>query len=671
MSTTVVTDPGAGTDDAVLVGARGGGRWGFGHVPALDGLRGAAVAGVLAYHAGHLTGGYLGVDLFFVISGYLITSLLLAEHLTTTTIALRSFWVRRARRLLPAVLLLLVGIAVYARVVARPVDLATIRGDGLATLFYVANWRTILHGSSYWDISLAPSPLQHTWSLAIEEQFYLVWPLAVVGLARLGRGRSTDLAGRVLRTAVPLSLLSVALFVGLHHAGASTTRLYEGTDTRAAALLFGVVLAALRSRSPRGAGSVSSDLAARRARLLTEASGIVAAVLLATLWVSLDGQSPWLYRGGLPLASLLATVVLAAAAVPSSPVLGRVLSVAPLRWLGLISYGLYLWHWPIYQTIDQHNGSLPLIPDGYVFTGPGLVGLKVVLSVVAAIASYVVLEQPIRHGAFRGWAGGALAAGGMAVAAVAILWGTAGAVDVPDNSSMVGQPDVHLVEAPTMAFVGDSVAQSIARPVVEDPGRYGVNPVNLTRPGCSIVTQGRKATNFGGVPAQPAPCLEDPAAAMREAKPDVVFLLLGARPNDFIQAPDGAWVRACDPRFDEAYRSSTRAVVQALGAGGRPVVLGTIVAGGRNALVIEGAEERSACVNKILQGLADELPNGHLVDLSALVCPDGPGHPCREDLDGAPIRTDGLHYDAGEGGARVADWVVARSLEAAGLEPGS
>lgn len=251
----------------------------------------------------------------------------------------------------------------------------------------------------------------------------------------------------------------------------------------------------------------------------------------------------------------------------------------------------------------------------------------------------------------------------MAVAAVAILWGTTGAVDVPDNSSLVGQPEVHLVKAPTMAFVGDSVAQSIARPVVEDPGRYGVNPVNLTRPGCSIVTQGRKATNFGGVPAQPAPCLEDPAAAIREAKPDVVFLLLGARPNDFIQAPDGAWVRACDPRFDEAYRTSTRAVVQALGAGGRPVVLGTIVAGGRNTLVIEGAEERSgAFVNKILEGLADELPDGHLVDLSALVCPDGPGQPCpRGPRRGAdPHRRPALRRRRGRGpGGRLGGGAVA------------
>jgi len=163
--------------------------WGFGHVPALDGLRGAAVAAVLLYHAGYLDGGYLGVDLFFVLSGYLITSLLLAERDATGQIALQAFWIRRFRRLMPALLLMLCGVALYAAILARPIDLPGIRGDGLATLFYVANWHTIRQGTSYWAISLAPSPLQHTWSLAIEEQFYLAWPFVVYAITRVAGSR--------------------------------------------------------------------------------------------------------------------------------------------------------------------------------------------------------------------------------------------------------------------------------------------------------------------------------------------------------------------------------------------------------------------------------------------------------------------------------------------------
>ena len=257
----------------------GSGRWGFSHVPALDGLRGAAVVAVLLYHGGYLEGGYLGVDLFFVLSGYLITSLLLAEQRATGAIRLRTFWVRRIRRLVPALLLVLAGVAVYAWLWATPVDLTTIRRDGLATLFYVANWHTILRGVSYWDISLAPSPLQHTWSLAIEEQFYLVWPLVVAGLARFGRAAA---AQRLLRLCCLLAVVSAALFVALPLLGMSTTRAYEGTDTRATALVLGAAWAAYRMR--------------RRGRLLAGPSraadvvAIAAVVCLGIAWLELSGE---------------------------------------------------------------------------------------------------------------------------------------------------------------------------------------------------------------------------------------------------------------------------------------------------------------------------------------------------------------------------------------------
>jgi peptidoglycan/LPS O-acetylase OafA/YrhL len=630
----------------------GGGRWGFGHVPALDGLRGAAVVAVLLYHGGHLTGGYLGVDLFFVLSGYLITSLLLAEHRTNGSIDLGAFWARRARRLLPAVLVLLAGIAVYAWVVARPIDLGQIRADGLATLFYAANWHAIARGGSYWDISLAPSPLQHTWSLAIEEQFYLLWPLVVVGLAR----RSGALLERsVGRLAIGLSAVSVGLFVGLHLHGSSDTRVYEGTDTRAAALLLGVALAAYGPR-----------LRARLAGVALEAVGLLAAVALAGLWLRLEGTSPWLYRGGLPLASVLGVLVLVAASDAASPMLGRVLSFAPLRWVGLISYGLYLWHWPIYQAIDQRNGRLPGL-GGTELRGAALLAVKLGLSLAVAVASYVVVEQPVRRGALRGRAGIGVALGGMAVAGLLVVVSTTGAIAVPGEGDVVGQADTEVAGAPTVLFVGDSVAQSLVRPVVADPDRYGVNPVNRTRPGCSVVTQGRKATNFAGVPSQPAACLADPADTVRRAHPDVVLVLLGARPNDYIQAPDGRWVRACDPAFDRAYRESTRSFLRELGSSGATLVVGTVLRSGANALPVEGAEERIACVDRVLAALADEVPNGELLDLNDLVCPDGPGT-CVEELGGDPIRSDGLHYDDGPGGARVADWAVERALELAGLE---
>ena len=210
------------------------------HISALDGARGAAVAGVLLFHGGHLTGGYLGVDFFFTLSGFLITSLLLAEVARHNSVGLGAFWARRARRLLPALVVLMLGVAVYSRVIATPQELPQIRGDALATLAYSANWRSVFAHQSYFALFLSPSPLQHTWSLAIEEQFYLVWPLVFVALFA-AFSRAT--AKAVLVTSLVLAAASVLLTVVLYDAR-NTNRDYYGTDTRAAAILFGVALAA-------------------------------------------------------------------------------------------------------------------------------------------------------------------------------------------------------------------------------------------------------------------------------------------------------------------------------------------------------------------------------------------------------------------------------------------
>jgi peptidoglycan/LPS O-acetylase OafA/YrhL len=629
-----------------------GGRWGFGHVPALDGLRGLAVAGVLAYHLGHLKGGYLGVDLFFVLSGYLITSLLLAERASTGEVGLAAFWGRRFRRLLPALLVLLVGVAAYARWIARPVDVPGIRTDAFAALAYVANWHTILHGSSYWDISLAPSPLQHVWSLAIEEQFYLVWPLAFFLVAKRTTG---DLARRIMWIALVGAALSVAAFIGLHHWGASDTRVYEGTDTRAVALLLGVALAGWRRRPTDGQGSP----------IPLEVAGVAAAALLGGMWLFLDGQSRWVYRGGLPLASALAVVMVAASSDRRSPILGRVLSFSPLRWLGAISYGLYLWHWPVFQALDLKNGHLPLLGDR-VLGSHSLLAAKVLVSLAISIASYFLIEKPIRRGGWiRGWIGIPAAAAGMAVAALVILVGTANGVSLPKITAPVAKKaKVHIDHAPNFLVVGDSVAQSIVRPLIDDPARYGVNPINRAYVGCSVVAQGHQVHSFAGTDIAPAACFRNIDTELKGMHADVVFLLIGSRPNDSYGI-GGSFVQACDPAFDEAYTASTAAFIRKLGSTGAPVVVGTVAHSGKQAIPIQGSEERIDCVDRDIAAAVKLVPGSHVLDMNDLVCP-GSG-PCIEELGGDPIRTDGLHYDTGPGGDRVADWTIRHVLQLANV----
>ncbi len=344
------------------------------HLPALDGLRGLAVFGVLLFHDGRLDGGYLGVDLFFVLSGYLIHSLLLAEWSKAGTIDLKAFWVRRARRLFPALLALLPVVAVYADRLAKPEELDRIRKDGLATLAYVANWRAIFSGRSYWDMFQVPSPLEHTWSLAIEEQFYVVWPLLAFGVLYLSRGSRRVM----LAVSLALAVASGAAMVWLGN-HASTTRAYMGTDTRGVAILLGAALACVMADR----GTFKNDKAVRA----LDALGVVAALFLGLAWLRLDGQNPLLYRGGFFATELCVLVLIVCAAHGERSFVARTLAFRPIAWMGLISYGLYLWHWPIFVVLR---------PERIGLSGLGLSALRFVATFGIALVSYHFLEQPIR-----------------------------------------------------------------------------------------------------------------------------------------------------------------------------------------------------------------------------------------------------------------------------------
>lgn len=354
-------------------------------VVGLDGLRALAVALVILYHLAPpavMPGGFLGVDIFFVVSGFLITSLLLREKADTGRIALGAFWRRRARRLLPALGLLLITCCTAALAVGGDV-LVRLSTQVLGAITFSSNWLFIAGGSSYFDES-TPELFRNLWSLAVEEQFYLLWPLLVAfALLRLPR--------RARLAAVGAAALASAVAMALLWDPVDATRVYYGTDTHAFGLALGAVLALLaQTWSPRPLEW------ARWQRRALGVGGPVAVVLLVAAAALLPADSPLAYRGGLAAVAVLSAVAIAALLVPGSP-LGRVLELAPLRWIGRRSYGLYLWHWPVFVLVAA---ALPTWSrDGGEGWTLGLIALA--LTVGAATLSYALVEEPIRRRGFR------------------------------------------------------------------------------------------------------------------------------------------------------------------------------------------------------------------------------------------------------------------------------
>ena len=366
------------------------------HLRALDGLRGVAVVAVVVYHFAPRVapGGFLGVDLFFVLSGFLITSLLVNEWDKASRISLSTFWGRRARRLLPALFLVLAAVGTYSLLVGSRVDGEHVAQDGLSAFTYVANWHFISSGQSYIQqfVHSAPSPLRHMWSLAIEEQFYLIWPLLVVLVAKVvpknarRPGRRRSHFRRVVVTAcVGLGVLSLVRMITLYHPGGDVNRVYYGTDSRAFIILIGAALGALSMGVP--------TITRRRSRAVLIACGCVGAIGLVAAVVFTTTNSSYLYEGAYGAVALVMVVVLAAAAQPGKNPLARILETRTLVGLGLISYGVYLWHWPVSIWVTSQNTGVDGVPLFFV---------RSAITLAAALASYFLVEQPIRQGRLPG-----------------------------------------------------------------------------------------------------------------------------------------------------------------------------------------------------------------------------------------------------------------------------
>jgi peptidoglycan/LPS O-acetylase OafA/YrhL len=650
----------------------------LGYMPALDGVRGVAVLGVMAFHGGvsWLGGGFLSLDTFFVLSGFLITSLLITEWRSSGAIRLGAFWARRARRLLPALLLVLVFVVAYANWVAPAGTYPGLRLDALSTLFYVANWHFILVGSDYFARSGLPSPLTHTWSLAVEEQFYLVWPLVVLAALRLGRGLRT-----LMTISVVGAVASAVAMALLFRSGASITRLYFGTDTHGQSLLVGAILAvalagrtakSARADGPGGPGPSQSGnpawLASGRWATwwlpLLGAAGVVATGLL---WWRASFTSGLVWQGGVLVAALSTAAVLCSVVCAPASLLAAALSFRPLRYVGRISYGMYLWHYPLYQWIDGARTGL---------TGTPLLALRFGATVAVASASFFLVERPVRQHRllrqWRAWLVAPAAVGGVAAVLIVATTGPGaaapGAAPIPvrppiapttsARSPAVASDGSGESAAPTttVLMVGDSTAITLGLALSTHEQPYGASIVNQGTLGCGVAEMPQALTRSTVIAVPPGCNPSAPASSQWPAlwagsiaahKPQVVAVLAGRWEVSTVDW-DGRWTNIGDAAFARYVEQQLRLAVKVASSGGARVALLT-------APCYDGGEQpdgdpwpadspaRLATYNRLLaEAAASSGGVASVVNLDALVCPGGS---FVTSIDGVTVRApDGVHF---------------------------
>jgi len=719
----------------------------LGHIRGLDGIRALSVLAIIAFHTGlnSVPGGFYGVDSFFVLSGFLITSLLVKEWGGTGSIRLRRFWAGRARRLLPALFLLVAVIGIVLAVVPSVLATPHVLGDALSTVFYVSNWYSIHGGVTYFSLSSQPSPLLHTWSLAIEEQFYLVWPLVVLAVLKLGTarrarrvsGHPVEVLGGGQMLLVPRppvrrdpdwtrrrrlhvlfavaclgSLASAVVMVCLAPDG-YTTRAYYGTDTRAQALLVGAAIAIGLTLWREGS----------RRRWFTRLSSVLAiAGILGTaaLWATTTETSTFAFSGGFLVASLAAGAVVLGCAVAPRSLAVRLLELPPLPQWGRISYGVYLWYWPVLLVMTGqrlHWGVYPLFLA------------RVGITVAIAAISYDLVEMPIRRGALKHWRswiaapiGAAAAIGAVfistlvpvgatelqgtqlsVVAAHVVTSTTAATAATPPGQAATDPPTTtttapsYLTPAlpPTSAtkpvkvlFVGDSIAGSLGVGLALEARQYDVQIANEGTPGCSLSMQGQIRVLFYTVPPN-APCdvgnrpdslLTTWRAWVDSYNPDVVVYL--ARGETFDQDVGGQWQNLGQAAFDRYVESRYRQAVAVLGSRGASVVLmttpyydsGVPPAGGAWP---EDDPARVSIDNATMQAMAGSTPGAagggrvYVFDLSSVV---SPGRRYAASVDQVNVRcTDGVHFTRSGGiyvGIRLAPELAALGQAHAASSPG-
>ncbi|OMB97990.1 hypothetical protein A5739_01895 [Mycobacterium colombiense] len=628
-------------------------------IPALDGLRAIAVSLVLIGHGGipGVSGGFIGVDVFFVLSGFLITSLLLDELGRTGRIELTGFWIRRARRLLPALVLMVLTVAA-ARQLLPDRSLTGLRDDAIAAFIWMANWRFVAQKTDYFTQGAPPSPLQHTWSLGVEEQYYFVWPVLLITvtllLAARAKRRSTRATVGGVRFATFLiatvgALASAALAIVMTSDG-TRDRIYFGTDTRAQALLVGAASAALLVRDwpsmNRGWCMIRTRWGRRVARVLPliGLAGLAAATHYAT------GASGEFRHGLLIGVAIAAVIVIAPVALEQRGLVARALALRPLVWLGTISYGVYLWHWPIFLALNGERTG---------WSGLPLFAARCGATLVLAAASYWLLEQPIRR-----WRpsrvpllplAAATVASAAAVTLLVVPVGTGPAlreVGLPPGVSAVAavSPSPPGGSRPrdanrpfTVSVFGDSIGWTWMHYLPPTPGFTFLDHTVI---GCSLV-RGTPYRYIGQTLEQRSECDGWPirwSKQVSQDQPDVALLVIG-RWETVDRVNEGQWTHIGDPTFDAYLNGELERALTIVGATGVHVVVATVPysRGGEKPdgrLYPEDQPDRVNLWNTMLRKTVSHHPNVAILDLNKKLCPDGV---YTAKVDGIKVRSDGVH----------------------------
>ncbi len=628
------------------------------HITALDGMRGIAVLLVMFFHfkLGPFRGGFVGVTVFFTLSGFLICSRTLSEVGRSGRFAVADFFERRVRRLAPAAIVCVLGVVICTSLFGTHEQHASISGDAIGALANVANWRFLVHGTSYADLFAAPSPLNHFWSLAIEEQFYLVFPVVVFLALRLPKR---------IRVAAIALIVSAALEWSAHEASVASSfnRFYYGTDARMSELLVGVIAALAlyywRISVPRPAGLQRFGV------MLVAAAGLATIVVGAMTYR--NGGASYQHGGAFLIA--LATAALIIGGLEGSNGIARLCSIRPLVYVGKISYGAYLYHWPIFALSGKHWGPLH---------GTSLGLAQLASSLLLAAISFRFLEAPIQRRRFaptrkamlRGWTT-ALAGAACVTIALGVLHpaqgpsrfaGASTGLQIPaEVKAKPGTvvPRTNAADRPLRVLVtGDSTAEVMANALVSYQNAHpqALQVLNLSLPGCPITPtdlirnysgeSGQNVTLCGGWTKTFPP-------QIAKFKPDVSLVFLSVMEQTDQRTRTGNWDNLLDPTYRAHQESEYDALIADLTATGAPVAWADApyFKFQLDLPWISDSIQRTDVLNSMFREVAARHPNVKLLDYASHL--NKPN-----DLVNTVIRPDGIHMTPGyaEGLARV--WLL-------------